>query len=87
MTLLCAEMHEETGLEVVNVRYLGAVENIFTYLGEQGHEIVMLYEGEFADLLVYDKVVLECCEANDESFIGVWKRLDVLREWRAVPVS
>ena len=36
----------------------------------------MLYEGEFADLLVYDKVVLECCEANDKSFIGVWKRLD-----------
>lgn len=73
---LVREMREETDLEVINVRYLGTVENIFTYLGEQGHEIVMLYEGEFADPSVYNKEVLECREANDESFIAVWKRLD-----------
>ncbi len=73
---LVREMREEAGLQIVNVQYLGAVENIFTYLGEMGHEIVMLYEAEFADQSVYSRDVIECCEANDEPFIGVWKRLD-----------
>ncbi|MEO5951958.1 MAG: NUDIX domain-containing protein, partial [Chloroflexia bacterium] len=43
------EMREETGLELTNVLYLGICENIFTYLGEPGHEIVLLYEANFAD--------------------------------------
>ena len=73
---LVREMREESGLEIAGVRYLGTVENIFTYMGEPGHEIIMLYEAEFADPSVYQKDVMECCEADGVPFKAVWKRLD-----------
>jgi 8-oxo-dGTP pyrophosphatase MutT (NUDIX family) len=40
------EVREELDLEVTNLRYLGTIENVFTWEGEVGHEIVLLYEGE-----------------------------------------
>jgi 8-oxo-dGTP pyrophosphatase MutT (NUDIX family) len=73
---LIREMGEETNLEVANLRYLGTLENIFTYMGDMGHEIVILYEGEFTDRSVYDKEVLECHEETDCPFMAVWKQLD-----------
>lgn len=74
------EISEEMGLEVDNLRYLFAIENIFTFNGAPGHEIVMVYDGEFADSSVYDKPELECCESNNLSFRAVWKRLDEFGE-------
>src|SRR5690349_6932913 len=41
------EIFEETKQEVRNLKYLGALENIFTYEGKAGHEIVIVYDGEF----------------------------------------
>ena len=37
------EIREELDVEVVDVGYLGTVENIFTYLGVAGHELVRVY--------------------------------------------
>ena len=34
------ELHEELGATVAGLRYLGTLENIFTYDGQRGHEIV-----------------------------------------------
>lgn len=73
---LVREMREETNLEVANLRYMGTLENIFTYIGAMGHEIVILYEGEFTDRSVYDKEALECHEETNCPFTAVWKRLD-----------
>ncbi len=42
---LVREMREETGMAVEDLFYLGTIEQIFTYNGELGHEIVMLYRG------------------------------------------
>lgn len=36
------EFREELGVKLAKVRNLGAVENIFTYNGKSGHEIVLL---------------------------------------------
>ncbi len=43
------EMREELGAEVTDIRYLGMIENIFSHLGKQGHEIVLLYAARLAD--------------------------------------
>jgi ADP-ribose pyrophosphatase YjhB (NUDIX family) len=72
---LVREMREETGLEVANLRYAGVCENIFTYLGERGHEIVLLYEADFADRSIYDKDELHCQEDDGLPFKAVWKPL------------
>ncbi|MEP6774629.1 MAG: NUDIX hydrolase [Chloroflexota bacterium] len=72
---LVREMREETGLEVSNLRYSGMCENIFTYLGERGHEIVLLYEADFTDRSIYDKDELHCQEDDGLPFKAVWKSL------------
>jgi len=69
------ELKEELGAEVANLKYLGMAENIFIYQGRKGHEIVLMYDGEFADKSFYEREMLE----GDEfglPFQAVWKRLD-----------
>jgi hypothetical protein len=55
------------------LRYAGVCENIFTYLGERGHEIVLLYEADFADPVVYEKDEMICQEDDGLAFKAVWK--------------
>jgi 8-oxo-dGTP pyrophosphatase MutT (NUDIX family) len=69
------EVLEESGSEVVDLIYLGTLENIFTYEGRPGHEIVLVYEGRFADERMYGLDELMCKE-GDVEFRAVWKRFD-----------
>lgn len=73
---LAREMQEETGLAIENVRYIGACENIFNYMGEMGHEIVLLYSADFTDRNIYDLEWLDCAEDEETPFKALWKRLD-----------
>lgn len=43
------EIREELGAEVEGLRFLGAVENLFTFLGQPGHELIWLFEARFVD--------------------------------------
>ena len=49
------EFQEEIQAELKNIRYLGCLENIFTFNGKSGHEIVQLYECEFVDNKFYQQ--------------------------------
>lgn len=69
------EFMEEIGAELVDVRYLGMLENIFTYEGARGHEIVLVYDSRLADETLYEKDVILGNELGT-SFKAVWKRLD-----------
>src|SRR5438552_3367142 len=60
------EVREELGAEVENVRYLGAIENVYTYAGAPGHEVVLVYDGELADRSLYDRADLELCEGEGD---------------------
>jgi 8-oxo-dGTP pyrophosphatase MutT (NUDIX family) len=53
------ELMEEIQAEVSDLRYLGALENIFTFNGEKGHEIVFIYDGKLTDKTLYEKVLLQ----------------------------
>lgn len=52
------ELMEEINAEVTDLRYLGLLENIFVYEAERGHEIVLVYDGKFADRSLYEKTVI-----------------------------
>lgn len=67
------EVHEELGARVVDPRYLGTIENIFTYLGVDGHQLVRVYAVRFADPELYDRERFDCVEANGARFTCVWK--------------
>ena len=52
---LAREMQEELDAEVTDIRFLGTIQNIFSFRGRQGHEIVLLYEGRFAEPSFYER--------------------------------
>ena len=76
------ELLEEIGCEVQNLRYLATLENIFTYNGEKGHEIVIVYDGDFTDDSIYQRTMIHGLEDNHDPIKAVWKSLS---EFRAGP--
>lgn len=52
---LCREFREELDTELTDVRYLATLENIFTYKGEIGHEIILLYEATISNQYLYEQ--------------------------------
>ncbi len=47
------EFWEEIQAELTNIRYLGCLENLFTYDSRPGHEILQVYHCDFADHRFY----------------------------------
>jgi 8-oxo-dGTP pyrophosphatase MutT (NUDIX family) len=72
---LVREIREEFEAEITNIRFLGALENIFTYDGQLGHEIVLVYDAKFANQSLYDQTWIVGYEDDGLSFKAVWKRL------------
>jgi 8-oxo-dGTP pyrophosphatase MutT (NUDIX family) len=69
------EFKEEISADLTEVRYLGLLENIFTYEGRTGHEIVLVYNARLTDERIYEKDSFPGNEMG-EPFKVVWKRLD-----------
>lgn len=70
------ELREEIEAEVAEIHYLGALENIFTFNGQPGHEIVLVYDGRLADESLYAQTKIHGREDEDLKFVAVWKSLD-----------
>lgn len=83
---IARELSEELSAAVVDLRYLGALENVFTYNGQTGHEIVMVYDGAFADRSLYERPVLTGVEDDGAPVRAVWVRLADYAEPGAPPV-
>ena len=47
------EFQEEIQAALTNIQYLGCLENLFTFNGQQGHEIIQLYQCDFVDAKFY----------------------------------
>ena len=69
------EFQEELGATLTDVRYLGTLENVFTYNGQSGHEIALVYDGRFADPSLYERPVIEGAEDSGAPFRAVWLSL------------
>ena len=78
------ELMEEINVEVGEVRYLGTLENIFTFNGTAGHEIVMIYDGALTESGLYEQAVIVGEEADGEDIRAVWKSLDEFGEERSI---
>ena len=76
------EIREELSAAVTDLRFLGTLENIFTYNGRQGHEIVQVYDGRFVDESLYKKDEMTGDEFG-HAFRVVWRRLDEFGPGRA----
>jgi hypothetical protein len=67
-----------------SLKYLGAVENIFSFEGKPGHEIILIYDGVLKDAGLYDQPVIPGKEANGEEFRAVWKNIDEFGEGKSI---
>jgi 8-oxo-dGTP pyrophosphatase MutT (NUDIX family) len=47
------ELREELGVDFLALTFIGTIENVFIAGGEQGHEIIQLYEGTLGDSALY----------------------------------
>lgn len=66
------EIREEMDAEIKDLTYIGMIENIFTYDGKPGHEIVLVYEANFVDLRLY-KLHSVRCKDNGDWLAAMWK--------------
>jgi 8-oxo-dGTP pyrophosphatase MutT (NUDIX family) len=69
------EVLEEIGATITNLKYLGTIENIFTYNGALGHEVVFVYDAEFVEKSFYDKTTFFGEEDNGGIIKLSWKPL------------
>ncbi len=81
------EVREEIGVEVTDLAYLGALENIFSFEEQPGHEILFIYDGEFRDPAM-NRDDLEIIGRDDGEILyeGSWKPLDFFRGDEAPPL-
>lgn len=70
------EMAEELGRPIESPVFLGLLENLFTYDGEQGHELVLVYDALLADRSLYNSDRIPCRESDGTTFDAVWLDLD-----------
>jgi 8-oxo-dGTP pyrophosphatase MutT (NUDIX family) len=80
------EFQEEIQAELKNIRYLGCLENIFTFNGKPGHEIIQLYECDFVEPKYYQLERQEFTEGERKK-VAVWVDINHCKsgEIRLVP--
>jgi 8-oxo-dGTP pyrophosphatase MutT (NUDIX family) len=81
------EFQEEIQADLTNIKYLGCIENLFTFNGRQGHEIIQLYQCDFVDSKFYQLESLIFSESQHHKHKALW--MDISRfksgELRLVP--
>lgn len=80
------EFQEELQAELTSINYLGCLENRFTYEGKAGHELIQLYQCDFADSKFYQQPSIIGNEGGAE-FTALWIDCDRFKsgELRLVP--
>ena len=72
------EFQEELQAELTNIRYLACLENIFTFQGNPGHEIIQLYQCDFADPKFYQQETVAFNEGKREK-TALWMDIKTLK--------
>ena len=84
---VCRELMEELNVEVdkESLEFLGAVENIFYFNGDPGHEIVLIYDGAFKEPRLYEQALILGNEVEiNETFKAMWKNIDEFGEGKSI---
>jgi 8-oxo-dGTP pyrophosphatase MutT (NUDIX family) len=83
---ICRELMEElnVGVDEASLKYLGALENIFTFNGAPGHEIVLIYDGALQEPSLYEQAVICGKEENGEEVRAIWKDLDEFKPGKLI---
>jgi 8-oxo-dGTP pyrophosphatase MutT (NUDIX family) len=69
------EFMEEIQAELTNIKYLACLENIFTYDGQIGHELIQLYQCDFVDPKFYELESVTFSEGERKK-TALWVKID-----------
>ena len=78
---IAREVEEELSAEITDLRLLGVLENIFTFDGNDGHEIVFIYDARFSEPSMYRQDQVEGIEEN-QPFTAHWINPDAPADGR-----
>ena len=78
------ELKEELNVEIANLRYLGVLENIYTFNAGSYHEVVMVYDGTLIESQFYERDLILGKEANGDDIRAMWKALDEFSEGKSI---
>ena len=70
------ELLEEINAEVKNLQYIGTLENIFTYNGLQGHELVQVFKADLKNLELFKQPAINGFESDGEPIEAFWIPID-----------
>lgn len=73
------ELKEELGVQTEVGNLLATLENIFTYEGSPGHEIVLVYDAKFIDPSLYERKEMDIVESGRVVGQAVWRSVDDIR--------
>jgi len=75
------EIREEIQAEIKDIKFLTMFENIFTYEGKMGHEIVLVFDGTLVDTSLYEKnLIAPEDNGNQTKFNAYWKSLEEIKK-------
>jgi ADP-ribose pyrophosphatase YjhB (NUDIX family) len=77
------ELLEELGAQSIVLRLVGALENIFTFEGEPGHEIALIYECKLRDDRLYSLDEWEASEVTPHGSMTHWLSWRSLQSFRS----
>lgn len=78
---LIREVKEEINLEIENLRLLHIMENIFVCEGQQGHEIVFVYDADFVNTALYQQEEISGYEEDtNHHFKAKWLTVEEMQE-------
>lgn len=80
------EFQEEIQAELTNIKYITCIESIFQFNGNPGHELIQLYQCDFADPKFYQLESLVFAEGKREK-TALWLPIERFKsgELRLVP--
>ncbi len=73
------ETFEEINAVVTNLRFMGVIENMFSYEGQDYHEHIFAYEGDFEDKSLYEQEEIHGKEDSGWEFVCRWIDIDFLK--------
>jgi 8-oxo-dGTP pyrophosphatase MutT (NUDIX family) len=78
------ELKEELNVDITDLKYLGMLENIYTFNGGSYHEVVMVYDGTLIESGLYEQDMILGKEANGDDIRALWKALDEFGEGKSI---
>jgi 8-oxo-dGTP pyrophosphatase MutT (NUDIX family) len=78
------EFVAEINEAITDIRYLGTLENVFTFNGQPGHEIIRVYDGVLVNPAVYTREVIERENDHSEFLPARWLPISLFRRGEAI---